>query len=188
MDDYCSVCGSDVGGADDAGCLECNPEEKQCRYIKAWIGQCHSQAMDGHSFCEDHLELKCSSCKKQATGNCDTTMGPMICGAELCDECEHMLSPDGVAGHMVHCKKGEQLYKLWMFQEGREKDINKGIAILADIRSSEKLIREHDLTSLQKGVDQRKADFASRDFTEEEVALIKSKDVEWENKLVALRS
>lgn len=89
-----------------------------CSFGRAWIGECGNDA-DESGFCEKHKGIKCCSCGKQATRECSETM-QFVCGAPLCDDCEHTIRdnggqlPNGLKGH---CKKSEQVYKLWYMKK-----------------------------------------------------------------------
>jgi hypothetical protein len=84
----------------------------KCKFVKAWIGKCNKEA-DDSGYCLEHKNLVCESCGAQATHTCAETMG-LVCGAPLCDECEHEIAPDGTNGGVVrHCKKLEQKYTPW---------------------------------------------------------------------------
>ena len=105
----------------------------QCKWTEAWVGQCKKES-DESGFCEEHRTKECVSCGKQATRNCDQT-GQFVCGAPLCDECEHTVYPSGTNGGIgffseelpegmkSHCKKSEQKFKPWYM-----KDLQKGEA------------------------------------------------------------
>jgi len=91
-----------------------------CTFSKAWVGKCGQLAVEDNR-CEEHKGLVCSSCGASATHNCDATMGPMVCGFDLCDDCEHTIRSNGCnsggelpEGYKGHCKKGTQVYKSWM--------------------------------------------------------------------------
>lgn len=65
--------------------------------------------------------LVCCSCGVQATRQCSETFG-LVCGADLCADCEHVLFPDGTNGGFQelppelkgrHVKKVEQIYTPW---------------------------------------------------------------------------
>ena len=67
--------------------------------------------------------IKCASCGCPATHGCPAT-NVLVCGAPLCDNCEHTICENGCnsgaplpTGYKEHCKKGEQVYKLWFVQE-----------------------------------------------------------------------
>jgi hypothetical protein len=58
-----------------------------------------------------------------------------VCGALLCDECEHTIAEDGTNGGIgfyrtsplpegfkEHCKKADQVYKPWYVREMEESD------------------------------------------------------------------
>jgi hypothetical protein len=94
-----------------------------CNFIEAWIGKCKEPA-DESGYCEKHKKEKCVSCGSQATHTCDET-GQFVCGAPLCNDCEHTVFPEGHNGGIGfnahpcpegmkrHCKKSEQKYTPW---------------------------------------------------------------------------
>lgn len=87
-----------------------------CQFRKAWIGQCKNE---GEPFCNEHANLKCSSCGNPATRECDSTMG-LVCGCPLCDDCEHELAEDGTNGYQSkHCRKDAQKYTPWYMRPFR---------------------------------------------------------------------
>lgn len=92
------------------------------------MGQCKEQA-DESGFCATHKDKKCQSCAAQATHDCEET-GQFVCGAPLCDECEHAIFPEGHNGGVGfnelplppelkkrHVKKTEQVFKPWYERE-----------------------------------------------------------------------
>ena len=89
-----------------------------CNFELAWIGKCKNEPTE-NGMCDEHTKIKCCSCGKQATHECAETMG-LVCGAPLCDDCEHTTRsngcnsggelPEGLEGH---CKKDEQVFKPW---------------------------------------------------------------------------
>jgi len=97
---------------------------EQCKYHLAWIGRCKNLAIE-NIMCEEHKNEKCISCGKPATRQCSET-GQFVCGAPLCDDCEHTTYPSGTNGGIgffgeklpegmkEHCKKTEQKYFSWM--------------------------------------------------------------------------
>lgn len=99
-----------------------------CRFIRAWSGACINP---GNSYCKTHMDMKCSSCGIQATHECEET-GQFVCGAPLCDNCEHVTFPDGTNGGVGfnqrplgelpkrHIKKTEQIHKPW-YEDDSEK-------------------------------------------------------------------
>ena len=96
---------------------------EQCKFNKAWVGRCKEEA-DESGFCEEHRGMVCSSCGAVATRNCSETMGPLVCGAPLCDDCEHTIQSNGCSnmgelpeGMKGHCRKGEQRYHPWYVDE-----------------------------------------------------------------------
>lgn len=95
-----------------------------CGFDEAWIGKCKEQATHGNR-CEKHAGQTCASCGKPATRSCDQT-GQFVCGAPLCDTCEHTIAADGTNGGIgfvrtapypdglgAHCKPSQQQYKPW---------------------------------------------------------------------------
>ena len=74
-------------------------EEKavqQCEWNIAWMGRCKEPAENGSRFCKKHQQ-KCCSCGEPATHECEET-GQFVCGAPLCNECTHLIFPDGSNG------------------------------------------------------------------------------------------
>lgn len=57
---------------------------KRCKFDMAWIGECNKETIKGSDYCEEHLDLKCCVCGKQATHSC-TWASSLSCGAPLCD-------------------------------------------------------------------------------------------------------
>lgn len=100
----------------------------QCIFVEAWIGRCKEPAVEGGCRCVKHEKKKCESCDAPATHTCDST-GQFVCGADLCDDCEHTLREDGTNGGVGfnaikppegmkdHCRKTEQRYKPWYTRE-----------------------------------------------------------------------
>lgn len=89
---------------------------KHCNYEQAWVGKCGAV---GH--CDKHHDLKCCVCGEPATHNCAETMGPLVCGCELCDECEHEIQEDGTNGYCLkHCKKTDQKFTPWYARNADE--------------------------------------------------------------------
>ena len=107
----------------------------QCEFNKAWIGQCTNARVIGTVYCEEHLGKVCSSCGTQATHECAET-GQFVCGAFLCDDCEHFIYESGTNGGIgfnaeappegfkSHCKKSEQVNKPW-YEKEKEQVANK---------------------------------------------------------------
>ena len=91
----------------------------KCKFNKAWSGPCNIETGDAILYCKEHIDLKCCVCGNPATHDCAET-GGFVCGAPLCDGCEHKLDKEGTNGIMCsggHCKKGEQEYHNWLIQE-----------------------------------------------------------------------
>lgn len=59
-----------------------------CSYWLAWRGLCGAPVTSGDR-CVDH-DLPCENCGARATGDCGQTLGALVCGSPLCDECEHV--------------------------------------------------------------------------------------------------
>lgn len=90
----------------------------KCQFDKAWVGKCGKPVEEGEEYCEEHLGLECDSCGNQATHSCYETMGAFVCGAPLCDDCEHKIFADGTnGGKIAHVKKSEQVNEPWYVQE-----------------------------------------------------------------------
>lgn len=100
-----------------------------CKFDIAWVGRCNKQPVALGEMCEKHSGKKCTSCGAQATQECAET-GQFVCGALLCDDCEHATFPDGYNGGVGfneqklpdgvsnrHVKKAEQKYAPWWEQE-----------------------------------------------------------------------
>src|SRR5690554_1608481 len=89
----------------------------KCKFNKAWVGKCGKPTVENSDYCEEHLGMKCDSCGKQATHSCSETF-QFVCGAPLCDDCEHEIAPNGTnGGAMKHCRKDKQKYKPWYMRE-----------------------------------------------------------------------
>jgi hypothetical protein len=99
-------------------------ENEGCKFQNAWMGQC-GKPIHENGMCEEHSKLKCVSCGAQATHACSAT-GQFVCGAPLCDDCEHTTAMDGSKanigffktspppeGMKEHCKKSEQKVFPW---------------------------------------------------------------------------
>jgi hypothetical protein len=99
-----------------------------CKFNEAWRGQCGKPAVkDG--MCEEHANFVCTVCGKPATHNCEET-GQFVCGAMLCDDCEHLTFPDGTNGGIGfnaqdlpegfksrHVKKTDQKFTSWIMRD-----------------------------------------------------------------------
>lgn len=95
----------------------------RCKFDIAWSGQCKNVATD-NGYCDEHKNLMCNSCGKKATHSCYETMGPLVCGSPLCEDCEHTIQSNGCnsggklpKGYKAHCQKGKQIYRSWIAQE-----------------------------------------------------------------------
>lgn len=86
-----------------------------CIFVEAWCGKCNKP---GEPFCENHNHLVCCVCGSSATHTCDATAGSFVCGAYLCDDCEHELDANVTNGfNFRHCRKKDQKYKPLYEQE-----------------------------------------------------------------------
>lgn len=93
----------------------------KCKFVIAWVGECGIDAGPS-GYCGEHRDEECCSCGKQATHECEETMG-LVCGFPLCDDCEHTIRENGTNSGPVppglggHCKKEEQVYDPWYMRE-----------------------------------------------------------------------
>lgn len=71
--------------------LQIETEPMRCIYDVCWQGRCKNKVQyEGEQFCEEHRDKMCSKCKeRKAVRDCHQHAGSMICGAPLCDECQH---------------------------------------------------------------------------------------------------
>lgn len=107
-----------------------------CNYDKAWIGKCKNEPVSGSMYCEEHTGLICVCCGSPATHECSETMG-LVCGAQLCDNCEHKITEKGVnstnCGKAGHCKKDEQEFYNWLEKDemtkAEEQLMHRGVTI-----------------------------------------------------------
>ena len=60
---------------------------KTCGFSIAWVGTC-KQPAGAEGVCDEHRKVKCR-CGRQAIRECDTTMGPFVCGFPTCGRCTH---------------------------------------------------------------------------------------------------
>lgn len=87
--------------------------------------------------CEQHKDKKCRSCGAPATHECGET-GQFVCGALLCDECEHAITPEGTNGGIGffaleklpegwkdHIKKTDQKYVPWYMRDSNNQPIKE---------------------------------------------------------------
>lgn len=92
-----------------------------CGFSEAWVGRCKLPPLPGGCRCEKHEGWVCESCGAPATHTCDETFA-FVCGARLCDNCEHEIQPDGTNGFVYkHCRKDQQKHKPWCSQKTVEK-------------------------------------------------------------------
>jgi hypothetical protein len=99
-----------------------------CGFEEAWIGSCKVEVSELAPRCDKHKDRTCGSCGQPATRNCEET-GQLVCGEDLCGECEHTIFPEGHNGGVGfnaqklpegmkrHCKKTEQRFKPWYERE-----------------------------------------------------------------------
>jgi hypothetical protein len=98
--------------------------DTMCGFDEAWRGKCKNLAVK-NGRCKEHADLVCVSCGKPATHSCSET-GQLVCGAPLCDDCEHTTSMEGTNGNIgfyrtsplpegmkEHCKKCDQKVFPW---------------------------------------------------------------------------
>lgn len=64
------------------------PKSIPCKFEIAWQGRCNKPSTNG--WCSEHERLKCTSCGAKATRSCERT-GSLVCGASLCDTCQHSI-------------------------------------------------------------------------------------------------
>lgn len=62
---------------------------KTCGFGLAWIGKCPAVPTPGSTRCDKHKDLKCCSCQKPASRECEHTGIQFVCGAHLCNDCQH---------------------------------------------------------------------------------------------------
>lgn len=97
-------------------------DQETCKFEEAWIGKCkHEVKKDG--VCNWHYGIKCVNCGNQATHTCEET-AMLVCGAPLCDDCEHTICENGCnsgaplpKGLKHHCRKSEQVYQPWYMRK-----------------------------------------------------------------------
>lgn len=95
----------------------------QCKYDCGWAGQCTKEANAGslREMCHLHDHLRCASCGKPATRECDHTGIQFVCGAPLCGECSHAAPKRGEEGFCMlgggHKPKAEAAAS-WIEYEG----------------------------------------------------------------------
>jgi len=63
------------------------PELIECSFVMSWAGMCHVKHPKSEGkFCARHRGLKCR-CGRAASTDCDSVIGPMVCGMPLCGRC-----------------------------------------------------------------------------------------------------
>jgi len=73
-------------------------DERYCQFDRAWIGPCGAPLSGQETVCPKHRDLKCCSCGAQATRECEHTGIQFVCGAPLCDNCDHAAPLAGKEG------------------------------------------------------------------------------------------
>ena len=97
-------------------------------FTAAWQGVCKCGKLVGE--CEEHNEVVCVSCGSTAVRECPAHLGPISCGAPLCQDCEHVVAPNGTTSRkLVHCRSIEQKYLPWTSMS--PEDIAEGNARMA---------------------------------------------------------
>lgn len=59
----------------------------RCKRKMSWCGQCSKEAVEGESYCKEHLNEECRVCGKQVTCECSSASS-LVCGSPLCDDCK----------------------------------------------------------------------------------------------------
>lgn len=59
-----------------------------CPFDFAWTGSCNWERAGSSPMCEEHRNLKCSVCGKQAYKEC-SYVSDRLCGSLLCKTCKH---------------------------------------------------------------------------------------------------
>lgn len=89
-----------------------------CKFDVSWVGRCKKETASGSEYCLEHSSVTCSSCRTQATHDCDHT-AQLVCGAPLCDACSGYQTPGagyGFFGFGGHVHKSNQ----WIAQQSKE--------------------------------------------------------------------
>jgi len=63
--------------------------EFKCNYDVPYQGQCQNPVDSPLDRCDEHKGRVCCSCGAPATRDCSMASS-MVCGAPLCDDCEHI--------------------------------------------------------------------------------------------------
>lgn len=63
-------------------------EITHCGFDEAWVGICKSTDILDNGQCTKHQNLCCVCREQLATRSCSHT-GQFVCGAPLCDDCDH---------------------------------------------------------------------------------------------------
>jgi len=77
----------------------------KCEYKIAYAS-CDKPAQNRRVFCAKHLKAKCVSCGSPSTHQCDETLS-LVCGYDLCDNCEHSFSLEHGHTHAPIKKKSQ---------------------------------------------------------------------------------
>jgi len=59
-----------------------------CNYEISWIGLCGVET-SGKAMCQKHDSRLCVACGEPSTHDCEQTIGPFVCGSDLCGLCYH---------------------------------------------------------------------------------------------------
>lgn len=121
-----------------------------CGFDRAWIGKCEVEVEKEGQRCKDHQHQVCHSCDAPATRECSETMGPLVCGFPLCDDCEHTIHVNGCSSchsgqddslpeyeQRLHRKKGTQIFKAWYAEGANEYNAQKLQELIANTQEQE---------------------------------------------------
>ena len=75
----------------------------ECKFDRAWIGNCNKPTKEGSEYCVEH-DIPCCVCGEHATHECSETF-QFVCGAPLCNNCTHDFSGGSGTGWFKHCRK-----------------------------------------------------------------------------------
>lgn len=108
-----------------------------CIWQKAWIGRCNNPATE-NGRCVEH-QIACCSCGSPATHDCPET-GQFVCGAPLCDDCEHTTFEDGSNGGVGfnsrpcpdgmqrHVRMVDQRFSPWCARANETQDVESEVS------------------------------------------------------------
>lgn len=63
-------------------------ESTTCGFHEAWVGDCKSTDILDNGQCEKHQDMCCMCGEQLATDSCGYC-GQFVCGAPVCDDCNH---------------------------------------------------------------------------------------------------